>query len=375
MARKLLLMINSLEGGGAEKIFVSLAAHLAGTGDWELCIATLDDVPDAHPAPPGVDRIRLDCRGGFLRSALRAGRLISRWRPDVVLSFLTRANCAALLARRRCDFHCVISERVHTTSHLGHGARSRLLRVMVSWLYPSADAVIAVSDGVCEELKRCYGVAANRITAIPNPVFADALRIRGQEEAAIELPEDFFVAIGRLVPNKGCDVLLRAFAGHANTDRALIILGEGPERTRLAALADTLGLGGRVHMPGYVDSPQAILARATAYVSASRSEGFPNALVEAMSLGRAVISTDCHSGPSEILSDIPALRVTGTEQARWGVLVPVDDITALTAAMDLMDDAELRARYGALSGQRIRSYDSADIFRRYEAVLGTQRHL
>lgn len=371
MARKLLLMINSLEGGGAEKVFVSLVLHLASTGDWDLCIATLDDVPDAHPAPPEVERIRLDSRGSFVRSILQAGDFISRWRPDVVLSFLTRANCAAILARQRGDFHCIISERVHTTSHLGRGARSGLQRAVIRWLYPRADKVIAVSRGVRDELERCYGVPANRITAIPNPVFADALQLRGQAEAEIELPQDFFVAVGRLVPNKGGEVLLRAFAAHANKDRALLILGEGPERTRLTALANSLGIGERVRMPGYVNNPQACLARATAYVSASQSEGFPNALAEAMSLGRAVISTDCHSGPAEILADALTGHVKGPKQAHWGVLVPVGDVTALAAAMDLMDDAGLRSRYETLSLQRMQSYAPQGIFACYDAALGS----
>ena len=369
MTRKLLLLINSLEGGGAEKVFVSLATHLASTGDWDLCIATLDKVPDAHPAPPDVTRLRLDCRGSLLRSIWQVGGLISQWRPDVVLSFLTRANCAAVLAKRRSDFRCVISERVHTSSHLGRGPRGGLQRAIVSWLYPSADGVIAVSGGVGDELASSYGVPSSLITVIPNPVFSETLQIRGQEEPKVDLPHDFFVAIGRLVPNKGGEVLLRAFAAHVNTDRALVILGEGPERTRLMALACVLGIEGRVYMQGYVDNPQAFLARATAYVSASRSEGFPNALVEAMSLGRAVVSTDCHSGPAEILAEGPSGRVEGPYQARWGLLVPVDDIMALTSAMDLMDDAALRARYGMLSRQRMQSFAPADIFRRYEGFL------
>jgi len=370
MVRKLLLMINSLEGGGAEKVFVSLARHLAIRKDLDIGIATLDDVPDAYPAPPGIRRVRLDCRGSFLRSMLETGGLIARSRPDVVLSFLTRANCAAILARRRSRFHCIISERVHTTSHLGHGTRSRLLRSMVRWLYPRADRVIAVSGGVRDELERYYRVPANRITAIPNPVFTDVLQSRGQEEAGYDLPRDYFVAVGRLMPNKGYEVLLRAFAAHANTNRALVVLGEGPERAKLMALAQSLGVSERLHMPGYVGNPQAFVARATAYISASRSEGFPNALVEAMSLGRAVISTDCHSGPAEVLSGAPSGQVRGTSQAKWGVLVPVGDVTGLTAAMDMMDDADLRTRYEALSRLRMQEYKPQDIFARYDAVIG-----
>ncbi|SFF03331.1 N-acetylgalactosamine-N,N'-diacetylbacillosaminyl-diphospho-undecaprenol 4-alpha-N-acetylgalactosaminyltransferase [Sulfitobacter brevis] len=369
MVRRLLLLINSLEGGGAEKVFVSLAAHFARTNRWELCIATLDDVPDCHLAPPDIKRVRFDCRGSLLRSVREVGALISRWQPDVVLSFLTRANCAAVLARGRGDFRCVISERVNTTSHMGNGLRSRLQRALVRWLYPRADTVIAVSEGVGQELQRRYHVPADRITAIPNPVFVDKLQRRGQEKAGIELPPDFFVAVGRLVPNKANEVLLRAFAAHANKDRALIILGEGAERPRLEALAETLGLEGRLHMPGYIDNPQAIVARATAYVSASRSEGFPNALIEAMSLGRPVISTDCHSGPAEILAETATGRVTTAKEVSWGILTPVDDIPALTEAMDMMDMVERRDRYAVLSRDRMQSYAPPDIFKRYEGVL------
>ncbi len=369
MARKLLLLINSLEGGGAEKVFTALAMHLAETGDWDLRLATLDDVPDAHLAPVGVPRTRLDCRGSLTRSITAVGNLIRQWRPDVVLSFLTRANCAALLARRQAGFRCVISERVHTTSHLGSGPRGRLLRMAVRGLYPRADAVIAVSDGVREVLTTSYRVALDRVTAIPNPVFAQALQDSAQSDPGIALPPDFFVAVGRLVPNKGGEVLLRAFAAHDNPKRALVILGEGPERDRLTALARSLGIAARVQMPGFVAAPERVVARATAYVSASRSEGFPNALIEAMALGRAVISTDCQSGPGEILDEAPSGQARAMQASRWGILVPVDDAAALTCAMDLLEDSVQRRNFEDRARARIRSYAPAEIFTRYDAVL------
>ncbi len=369
MAHRLLLLINSLEGGGAEKVFVTLAGHLARSHRGEICIATLDDSPDAYAAPDGVRRVWLDCRGGFLRSITAVRRLVAEWKPDIVLSFLTRANCAAILARGEGRFRCVVSERIHTTSHLGTGLRGRVLQRIVALLYPRADRVIAVSEGVRDELIRRYGVGAERVVSIPNPVPVEDLRARGREQPAIVLPSDFLVAVGRLVPGKGGETLLRAFARQSNKGRALVILGEGPERERLAALAETLGIGARLYMPGYLANPQSVVARASAYVSASRGEGFPNALVEAMALGRAVISTDCHSGPSEILADRPAGLVAGLDRAPWGILVPVDDVEALSRAMDLVDDSVIRSDLERAAKERVLRYAPAEIFARYEAEL------
>ncbi|EPX84969.1 glycosyltransferase [Salipiger mucosus] len=370
MTRRLLLLINSLEGGGAEKVMVSLADHLAQRGDdWELCLATLDDYPDAYQLSHRVERVRLDCRQSLRRSVSGVRRLIADRRPDVVLSFLTRANCAALLARRQADFRCVVSERVHTTSHLGSGLRAGVMRSVVRRLYPRADGVIAVSRGVAADLSGRYRVPAGRIATIHNPVFTAALRQLGQEAPQIALPADYFVAVGRLVPNKGGETLLRAFAAHANRDRALVLLGEGPERARLETLAAELGIADRLHMPGFVGNPQAVVARATAYVSASRSEGFPNALVEAMALGRAVISTDCASGPSEILAGTPRGAVQEMQVAHSGILVPVDDAPQLTRGMDLMDDAAFRQDCAARALDRVGAYAPETIFRQYESVL------
>ena len=370
MTRRLLLLINSLEGGGAEKVMATLATHLAQSGpECELRLALLDDLPIAYPLPPSVTLVQLDSRGGFRRSISEVRRLVAGWQPDIVLSFLTRANCAAVLSRGTGNFRCVISERVHTTSHLGDGLRARVLRGVLKVLYPRADAVIAVSQGVADELVRRYGVNTSRLHVIPNPVNVDRMRTRGVEAPEISLPDDFFVSVGRLVPNKGGETLLRAFAAQSNTLRALVMLGEGPERARLTALADSLGLHDRVQMPGYVSNPQAVVARATAYVSASRSEGFPNALVEAMALGRPVVSTDCASGPSEILAERPEGTVTALEYARWGLLVPVDRPAALAAALDVFDDPGVRATYGARAAERVKIYTPSAVFADYTRVM------
>ncbi|MDJ0627697.1 MAG: glycosyltransferase [Rhodobacter sp.] len=370
---RLLLLINSLEGGGAEKVMAYLAGELAKTlNGVDIRLALLDDLPAAYAVDSAVEVVRLDSRGSLLRSISQTRRQIAAWQPDVVLSFLTRANCAAILARRKGHFRCVISERVNTSSHFGNQFRGRLFRRIVSRLYPRADKIVAVSEGVRDEMLANYQVPAARLSVIHNPFDIARLRTEGARKPTIALPDDFFVTAGRLVPNKGHEVLLHAFARHRNRDRALLVLGEGAERPALETLARDLGIADRVQLPGYVENPHAIISRATAYVSASRSEGFPNALVEAMALGCAVAATDCPSGPAEILAERPAGMTDGLETAAWGLLVPMDDAAGLSTAMDYYDDPGNRQRYAKRAGQRSAAFAPAPVVAAYAQALGSQ---
>jgi glycosyltransferase involved in cell wall biosynthesis len=144
------------------------------------------------------------------------------------------------------------------------------------------------------------------------------------------------MAVGRLVPQKGFEVLLRAFVKLDARDWRLTILGEGPSRGELEALVETLGIGDRVALPGEVHDVRARLHEAAVFVLASRFEGFPNALLEAMAEGTAIVATDCKSGPAEILRDCPS-----------AALVPVDDERALVDALArMLADKALRQRCG-----------------------------
>ncbi|MCA1775881.1 MAG: glycosyltransferase [Loktanella sp.] len=216
---------------------------------------------------------------------------------------------------------------------------------------------------MADELRVGYGVPAGRLRVIHNPVEIGDLQASGAETPAIALPDRFFVSVGRLVKNKGGDVLMRAFAAHAEPRRHLVMLGEGSERGRLTALAEEIGIGDRVHLPGHLENPHAVVARADGYISASRSEGFPNAMIEAMALGRPVIATDCRSGPREILAP-----QDGKPEA--GLLVPVNDIAALTAAMDLFDDEGSRADLSRRAARRVEVFRSACVVADYAEILG-----
>lgn len=342
--QKIVFVINSLAGGGAERVFSCIVNHCRDRlGDRELVVALLDDEPAAYTLPDWVRVVRFDTKGGLVASARALRRLVCAERPTALLSFLTRSNLAAAYATRGTNIRWIASERVDTHAHLGTGLHGSISRTLVRIAYPRADAVVVVSRGVGNGLVRHFGVARDRITAIPNPVEAEEIARRAAEPPELSLPKSFVVAMGRLVPNKNFELLLRAYA-KADIAPDLVLLGEGPLRDRLSALAADLGCAGRVAFPGFAGNPFAILARADCFVLSSNAEGFPNAMVEAMVCGQPVVATNCASGPSEILASLPREEISGTLDTDAGFIVPPNDVDAMAAALRRICAPDLRDR-------------------------------
>ena len=371
-ARRILFIINSLEGGGAERVMCLVAAAIAeAEKHWRVALVTLDQACDNYALSERVTRIQLNAGGSLLWSMIALRRLLRLERPDIMVSFLTRSNCAAIACSRLVGIPCVVSERVHTTSHLSSHRVRRLKKALIRCLYPYADRVIAVSEGIRDDLVAHYGVAATRVVTIHNPVDAERIRRAALTTPSVDLPHDFIVAVGRLVPNKNFSMLLRAYAA-ANVDSSLVILGEGAERSRLEALASELGVSDKVHLPGFAANPHAILARAQFYVSPSNAEGFPNAMIEAMCIGLPVVSTDCESGPSEILhGGAGAPKVTELTKARFGILVPPDNERAMSAALQTMSEPRNQGHFAALAQKRAHDFSLDRSLTEYRAVIDT----
>ena len=329
---RILLAIPSLGCGGSERVISILAAHWAGQGH-EVTLATFE--------PPETDFFRLDPRvrrfvlgatgrggAGWLGANSRRIRTlraaVRETRPDVVLSFLYTMNLLAIMAARGLA-PVVVAERTDPRYFPVERWQSALRRI----LYPTAAAVVVQTEEVLEGWARRVA-RRSRAFVVPNPVLPPT----GAAWDGPALPSRFVAAVGRLERGKGFDIVVEAFArvAPAHRDWSLVVLGEGPERGALQAKAERLGLGDRVLLPG-VHSSEALFARAAAFATATRVEGFPNALLEAMANGLAVVATDCRSGPREIVR--PGLD---------GYLVAVDDVAAMAAALDEILGDERRRR-------------------------------
>ena len=284
----------------------------------------------AH-VPPSVRVVDLRCRR-HLTSLGPLARYLRRERPDVLLSALTHTNLYALAARRLARAPVRVVIRINNTlgAEMSH-QRGLVARVLRPWalrhLYPEADGMIAVSEGAADGLRATLGPAGDRVRTIPNPVISPALF----ERARAPLAHPWFapgekavlLSVGRLVPQKNHELLLRAFIlARERVPARLLILGEGEERPRLERLIRESGLEADVALGGFIDNPYPYMAAARGVVLSSRFEGAPSVLVESLALGVPVVSTDCPSGPREILA-----------HGRWGRLVPVEDPDSLGLAM------------------------------------------
>lgn len=280
--------------------------------------------------------IRLNARTSL--SALPAViAYLRRERPPCLLAAKDRAGRIAILARwiARVPTRVVLRLGMHLSGSLaGKNALRRWSRWLpVRWLYPHADAFIAVSSGVADDMATHGRLPRDRFQVVANPVLpADWDQRR---TASVDHPwlrdggPPVLLAVGRLRPQKGFGVLLEALAGLRRERRArLIILGEGGEREALERQRDALGLAAVVDMPGFVTDPAPCMDRADVFVLSSVFEGSPNVLVEAMACGTPVVATDCPSGPREILT-----------AAGCGRLVPVGDSRAMACAIAATLDA------------------------------------
>lgn len=367
--KRILFVINSLAGGGAERVMTTLLRHSTSwRGRYDMSLALLDGEPNAYAPPDWVAVHRLDADFSLVRSVVRLRRLVRRVRPDIVLSFLTRANVATGAAVAGTGIPFIISERVNTSAHLPGGLAGLAGRATVRFAYPHADHVIAVSQGVADDLIHAFAVPPERISVLSNPVDGDAIRARADVSDADGPAPPYVIAMGRLVPNKNFPLLIDAFAAAAIPGQ-LVIFGEGPERPALERQIAARGMTGRIVLAGFTENPFPAIAAAQCYVLPSNAEGFPNGLVEAMTLGVPVISTDCPSGPSEILAERAPGRTAGLDMAAHGLIVPCDDRDALAQALRCLQDPALRDRYAKAARARAEDFAVSAAVARYWAVI------
>ena len=350
---KIAILLPSLHGGGAERVMLNLAANFVQQG-WQVDLVLVKaEGPYLTQVPPEVNIINL----GGKRLLLSLSNLIRYWRqvrPDFLMCGENDVSIVALAIRNLVGVKTKLIITVH--NNLSQETRNatklkkRLTGYFARWLYPSADQIVSVSQGVAKDLAGIIGLPLERIQVIYNPVVTPVMLEQATEQVdhpwfAVDAPP-VILGVGRLIEQKDFPTLIQAFALVRKTHRAkLMILGEGKERSNLEALVKELGLESEVMLPGFVDNPYAYMAQASLCVLSSGWEGFGNVLVEAMAVGTPVVSTNCESGPAEIL-----------DNGQYGKLVAVGDIPALAQAIvntlqHPPDSTILRQRSGHFTAQ------------------------
>jgi glycosyltransferase involved in cell wall biosynthesis len=332
MGKRLVIYFPSLAGGGAERLYLSLSPHFIRAG---LQVTFLVDRLEGELVKKLPAGVMLDALGvaRTLQAVPRLAFYLRRTRPDILRSALSVNSVAALWARRLAGFagasatRVIVSEHNTVSEQMTINRNFRMIPMLYRRFLDWADDVIAVSQGVASDLSKCSGRPIDRIGIIYNGVVDEGFLGRSRSPCPhpwYGLPGvKIFVALGRLVEQKGFATLITAFSKlPKNPKTRLIILGNGILRENLLAQAAALGVADRFDLPGFIQNPLPYVAQANAFVLSSRYEGFGMALAEALACGTQVISTDCRYGPAEIL-----------ENGRYGTLVPVDDADALAAAM------------------------------------------
>ena len=375
--RHLALFIPSLAGGGVAKFILNLAKSFASRGHKvDLLLCRLAG-PYLDQIPAGVTIVQLQASSGWRGrlSALAADykglrelmlpilfpvkapkpvnflpdlvRYLQCEKPDTLFSAKTPCNLVALWAKRLAGVstRVVVSERSSLSPIVQNKKewRWRFVPPIIRRVYPWADGIVSVSNGVGDDVSLLTGIPRERITTIYNPIMAN--EILEKSHGPLDHPwfspktTPVILGVGRLVPQKDFPCLLRAFR-HVRSVRSakLVILGEGRLRGELETLARTLGISQDVSMPGFAENPYAFMARASVLALSSAWEGIANVIGEALACGCPVVSTDCPSGPAEVLKN-----------GAYGTLVPVGNDKALAdailAVLDKPPDPDrLRAR-------------------------------
>ena len=364
---KVFLMIPSLGGGGAEKVMITLLKHLDKKKFQSTLVSIAGQGPYLSLLPQNASYINLNSKK--VRYALpKLLKLINDEKPDIVFSTLRHLNVYILLFSFFFPKQTkIVVRESNTVSHsLEYSSHKRIHTMLLKRAYPRSDLIICQSKGVANDLIDNFGIKASLIEQIYNPVDLDYIdRMSG--EKTIDWPfangQKIIIAMGKLTKQKGFEYLIKAFAivSEQYPTIKMSILGTGPDEQKLKNLARELEVYDKIFFAGFQINPYAYLKNSGFFVLSSLWEGFPNALLEAMACGLPVISTDCPSGPSEII-----------EQGKNGLLVPTANEDALAKAIiEIIDNDTLRNQLARESRKTIMNFIPEKIVREYEKIFAS----
>lgn len=330
--QRISFFIQDFAGGGAERMIINLANAIAIKNDKYIVdlLVVRNQGPYKELVNNKINIITIG-RKKVLYSIWPLSRYLKNEKPDILYSTLKHVNIAAIIANKLSGSKSkvVIREACHLLMAGNKQLLQKIAYRLVPFFYKRADAVVAVSDGVAESIVEYCNIPYNKIHVLPNPSVTDELIEKSEDVPNhpyfMDENSKVILGVGRLTYQKNFDSLIRAFSifkKNSNDNVKLIILGDGEDRAMLEKLIENLDLGESVSLPGFVDNPYSYMKQASLFVLSSRFEGSPNVLVEAMACGTPVVSTDCPSGPKQILKE-------GT----FGQLLPIGDEIKLSEAI------------------------------------------
>ena len=329
-SQKLAIFLSTSGHSGVDRIMKNLIPEIASRGIHVDVLKVKNHGPNLEEIPEGVQIIELGSSHTYT-SLPPLVRYLKANQPDALLSDKDKVNRVALIATKLADVKTKVSVRNGTTVSVDLKKRGWLDRkahyLSMHYLYRNAHAILAPSRGAADDLAKCANISPNKVTSIPNPVVTDKVLELGNTPPTHpwlkEKNSPFIVSVGELSPRKDFATLISSFAlVHKQTKAKLVILGEGKQRQHLEELIKELNIENEVSLPGFCDNPYSYMKHADLFVMSSRWEGFGNVLAEALAFGTPCVSTDCPSGPSEIL-----------QNGKYGKLVPVGDSEAMASSI------------------------------------------
>jgi glycosyltransferase involved in cell wall biosynthesis len=381
-------LINSLSAGGSERVVHLLSSRLCDEGGGVRIICLEKDI--FYNLPKEVDLLYLKTnRPYFILSlkfielfyfAVKLRRIIRKKKINIIQSHLFRANYVNILAKILGGGHKaqVVNTVAVGSKYNNKTVKGALNLFLIKTLYPHMDRVIFKSKAMACDFKKHFPFNFKH-TIINNPCnlkMIKQLSKKRDNNLSLKVNSDTIIAVGRFEKHKHYELLVEVFNSLLKDfpKLNLLVFGDGPERKKIHRLVKEFNITEKVKLPGKIKNPFYFMARAGLYVSCSESEGFPNALIEAMACSLPVVSSDCLSGPREILAPEtdPMKRLeTGFECAKYGVLFAVNDKKALTQAIsELLNNHDLYVQYKKKSKQRAFNYNVNTIIEQYKAVLG-----
>ncbi len=393
--KKVLFVISTLTGGGAERAVSNITLNLPEDVQADILVNSVsnEDYPYkgrliSMGMPPRLHKSLSYHLHAFALRLVWLRHLKKVGGYDACISFLDSANIANVLTGNR---HCKVLLSVRIRLSMSNGPEYRyIVAPLVRRLYNRADRVVSLSKGVKNDLVKNFGLNPEKQVTVYNCYNVAGMQQAGREAPEVALSKDgfYFVSTGRHCDQKGQWHLIRAFAQIARkySNARLILLGQGELTGYLEDLARQLGVADRVDFPGFVKNPFAVLSRCQIFIFPSLFEGFGNSAIEAMACGLPVIVTDYRSGAREIFApetDLDLQQQEHLERAEYGILIPVfsgqkhsasvplekAEVCLAEAMALLYDDADLRAHYREKSLSRAVHFDHSSIIREWVDIF------